>query len=146
MVSGTYDVQTAQEAKAEQERKELLAIQEAARKKEADRQAAPKREEEQKVVEAAPPPKPAVGTSETLSGRSGRYYVVIASSIDGDLIMDYAKELSANGVGTKIIPPFGKSSFHRLAVADGDTYETTQSTADGLKGGDYGDKLWVIKY
>jgi hypothetical protein len=60
--------------------------------------------------------------------------------------MDYAKKLSANGVSTKIIPPFGKSSFHRLAVADGDTYQTTQATADELKGGDYGDKLWVVKY
>ena len=136
----------AQIAKAEQERRELLAIQEEARRKEADRQAALKREEEQKVAEALPPPAPAVGTIETLSGRSGRYYVVIASSIDGDLIMDYAKKLSANGVSTKIIPPFGKSSFHRLAVADGDTYATTQTTADGMKGGDYGDKLWVIKY
>ena len=136
----------AQEAKAEQERKELAAIQEDARRKEADRQAALKRDEEQKVAETAPPPKPAVGTIETLSGRSGRYYVVIASSIDGDLIMDYAKKLSASGVSTKIIPPFGKSSFHRLAVADGDTYQTTQATADELKGGDYGEKLWVVKY
>jgi hypothetical protein len=81
-----------------------------------------------------------------LSGRSGRYYVVVASAIDGDLIMDYAKKLSAKGVSTKIIPPFGKSAFHRLAVADGDTYQTTQETADGLKGGDYGDKVWVVKY
>jgi hypothetical protein len=136
----------AQQAKAEQERKELAAIQEEARRKEAERQAALKSEEEQKVAETAPPPKPAVGNIETLSGRSGRYYVVIASSIDGDLIMDYAKKLSANGVSTKIIPPFGKSSFHRLAVADGDTYQTTQATADELKGGDYGDKLWVVKY
>lgn len=136
----------AQLAKAEQERKELLAIQEEARRKEAERQAALKREEEQQVAEAAPPPKPAVGEIETLSGRSGRYYVVIASSIDGDLIMDYAKKLSANGVSTKIIPPFGKSSFHRLAVAEGDTYQTTQATADELKGGDYGDKLWVVRY
>ena len=136
----------AQQAKAEQERKELAAVQEDARRKEAERQAALKRQEEQKVAEAAPPPKPAIGTIETLSGRSGRYYVVIASSIDGDLIMDYAKRLSANGVSTKIIPPFGKSSFHRLAVADGDTYQTTQAIADELKGGDYGDKLWVVKY
>ena len=92
------------------------------------------------------PPKPAIGTIETLSGRSGRYYVVVASAIDGDLIMDYAKKLSANGVSTKIIPPFGKSKFHRLAVAEGDTYPTTQETADGMKGGDYGDKVWVVKY
>lgn len=133
-------------AKEEQDRKELAAIQEEARRKEAERQAALRREEEQKATEALPPPPSAVGTIETLSGRSGRYYVVIASAIDGDLIMDYAKKLSANGVSTKIIPPFGKSSFHRLAIADGDTYETTQATADGLKGGDYGDKLWVVKY
>jgi hypothetical protein len=60
--------------------------------------------------------------------------------------MDYAKKLSANGVSTKIIPPFGKSSFHRLSIAEGDTYDETQATADGLKGGDYGNKVWVVKY
>jgi hypothetical protein len=136
----------AQLAKKEQEQRELAAIQEEARRKEADRQAALRREEEQKAAAALPPPKPAIGTIETLSGRSGRYYVVIASSIDGDLIMDYAKKLSASGVSTKIIPPFGKSSFHRLTVAEGDTYEATQATADEMKGGDYGDKLWVVKY
>lgn len=136
----------AQLAKQEQERKELLAIQEEARKKEDDRLAALKREEEEKKAAELPPPAPSVGAIETLTGRSGRYYAVVASSIDGDLIMDYAKKLSAKGVSTKIIPPFGKSSFHRLAVADGDTYQTTQTTADGLKGGDYGDKVWVVKY
>ena len=133
-------------AEKEREQKELAAIQEEARRKQADRQAALKREEEQKVAAALPPPAPATGTIVTLSGRSGRYYVVIASSIDGDLIMDYAKKLSGKGVSTKIIPPFGKSSFHRLAVAEGDTYETTQARADELKAGDYGDKLWVVKY
>lgn len=89
---------------------------------------------------------PAAGTIETLSGRTGRYYVVIASSIDGDLIMDYAKKLAAKGTGSKIIPPFGKTKFHRLAVAEGDTYANAQGTADGMKGGDYGDKVWVVKY
>lgn len=89
---------------------------------------------------------PTTGTIETLSGRTGRYYVVIASSIDGDLIMDYAKKLAAKGTGSKIIPPFGKTKFHRLAVAEGDTYANAQGTADGMKGGDYGDKVWVVKY
>jgi len=89
---------------------------------------------------------PAAGTIETLSGRTGRYYVVIASSIDGDLIMDYAKKLAAKGTGSKIIPPFGKTKFHRLAVAEADTYANAQGTADGMKGGDYGDKVWVVKY
>ncbi len=134
-------------AKEERERKELQAIQEEARKKEEERQAAARRaEEERQKAIVAVPPTPAIGTIETLTGRSGRYYAVVASSIDGDLIMDYAKKLSAKGVSTKIIPPFGKTKFHRLAVAEGDTYPTTQATADGLKGGEYGDKVWVVKY
>ncbi len=133
-------------AEEEQERKELVAIQEEARKREEARLAEAKRlESEQKnVVAQAATPK--VGEIETLSGRSGRYYVVVASSIDGDLIMDYAKKLKEKGVSSRIIPPFGRSKFHRIAIADGDTYETTQTTADGLKGGDYGDKIWVVKY
>jgi hypothetical protein len=89
---------------------------------------------------------PAAGTIETLSGRTGRYYVVVASSIDGDLIMDFAKKLAAKGTGSKIIPPFGKTKFHRLAVAEADTYANAQGTADGMKGGDYGEKVWVVKY
>ena len=134
-------------AKQEQERKDILAAQELARKNEDERLAAAKRaEEEAKKAATEVAATPAVGTIGTLSGRSGRYYVVVASSIDGDLIMDYAKKLSTKGVSTKIIPPFGKSSFHRLAIAEGDTYPSTQESADGLKGGDYGDKVWVVKY
>jgi len=135
----------AEEAK---ERRELLAIQEAARKKEADRLIEQQRleEEQRKATEAVGVATPAVGSIETLSGRSGRYYVVVASSIDGDLTMDYAKKLSAKGITTKIIPPFGNSKFHRLAVAEGDTYANAQATADGMKGGEYGDKVWVVKY
>lgn len=88
---------------------------------------------------------PAAGAIETLNERTGRYYVVIASAIDGDLIMDYAKKLSQNGVSAKIIPPYGKVKFHRLTVAEGDTFVATQQTADGLKG-TYNDGAWVIKY
>jgi hypothetical protein len=86
------------------------------------------------------------GSIETLTERTRRYYVVAASAIDGDLLMDKAKVLSQKGVSCKIIPPFGKTKFYRLAIAEGDTYATTQSTADGMKGGDYGDALWVIRY
>lgn len=89
--------------------------------------------------------KPAQGTIEMLEGRTGRYYVVVASNVDDDLLMDYAKGLSGKGVSLKIIPPHGRVRFYRLAIADGDTYASAQATADGLKP-DYGDKLWVSKY
>jgi hypothetical protein len=89
--------------------------------------------------------KPAIGTIETLEGRTGLYYVVVASDIDDDLLMDYAKELSSKGVSSKIIPPHGRVRFYRLAIADGDSFANAQATADGLKT-DYGDRVWVTKY
>ena len=137
-------------AKQAKERRELLAIQEQERKKAEEQRVEQERlaEEQRKnaQAEAEAKAKPPAGTIQTLSGRTGAYYVVVASSIDGDLIMDYAKKLSSKGVTSTIIPPFGKSSFHRLAVAEGDTYANAQATADGMKGGDYGNKVWVVKY
>lgn len=102
-------------------------------------------EEERRRAEAEANAKPKEGSIETLSERTKRYYVVISSSIDSDLVMDYAKKLSASGVNCKIIPPYGKVKFSRLTIAEGDTYANAQSIADGLKG-QYGDGLWVIKY
>lgn len=89
---------------------------------------------------------PKEGSVEALTARTGRYYVVISSAIDDDLIMDYARKLSKNGAVCRIIPPFGKTKFSRLAVDVKDTYADAQSTADGMKGGDYGNDIWVVRY
>jgi hypothetical protein len=126
--------------------RENLALQEAEEQKRLAEQSQREKDEALRNPVTPPAAQPGVGSIETLSGRSGLYYVVIASSIDGDLIMDYAKKLSAKGVTAKIIPPHGKVRFHRLSIAEGETYANAQSTADGMKGGDYGDKLWVTKY
>ncbi|MDV3310223.1 MAG: DUF4366 domain-containing protein [Cyclobacteriaceae bacterium] len=91
------------------------------------------------------PPKPAAGTIDTLTGRTGRYYVIVASNIDDDLLMDFARKLSASGVSSTLIPPHGRVKFYRLAIADGDTYASAQATADGMKA-DYGQDLWVTRY
>lgn len=88
---------------------------------------------------------PESGAIETLSERTGRYYVVVASAIDGDLLMDYARKLSAQGVNTKIIPPYGNVKFHRLTVAEGDTFASAAQIAAELKG-QYSEDLWVIRY
>jgi type IV secretory pathway VirB10-like protein len=137
--------QPEQKALAEKERQEQLA-KEAADKKAKDEEAERLRlAEEQRKADSLANAKPPIGTIETLSERTGRYYVIVASGIDGDLIMDYAKKLSPTGVSTKIIPPNGKIKFYRLAVAEGDTYASTQSTADELKG-QYEGGAWVIKF
>jgi hypothetical protein len=69
----------------------------------------------------------------------------VASAIDGDLLMDYAKRLSSRGVKTKIIAPYGRVKFHRLTVAEGETFAATQQTAEQLKS-EYNEGAWVIKY
>lgn len=88
---------------------------------------------------------PTPGTIEQLTERTRRYYVVIASAIDDDLIMDHAQRLSAGGASPKIIPPFGKSKFYRLAVDVADTFADAQTKADELKA-TYGDAVWVLRY
>jgi len=102
-------------------------------------------EENQRKADSVANAKPPVGTVETLNARTGRYYVVIASSIDGDLIMDYAKRLTDKGQNAKIIAPYGKVRFHRLTVAEGESFAAAQQTAEQLKG-EYSDGIWVIKY
>lgn len=137
--------------KAEKARQEQLAKQEAdkKRKEEAARLAKEKEEAEQKRLEAeraaAANATPAVGTIETLSERTGRYYVVISSAIDDDLTMDYAKKLVVDGTNIRIIPPFGKSKFNRLTIGNFDSYASAQASADEVKV-KYGDGVWVIKY
>jgi hypothetical protein len=134
-------------AKEEQAKKEQLAREAEAARKEADRIAALKREEDEKRrADSLANLKPAAGTIEALSERTGRYYVVVASAIDDDLIHDHAVKLSKAGVTCWIIPPFGKTKFSRLAVDYKDNYTDAQATADGMKGGDYGNDIWVVKY
>ena len=86
-----------------------------------------------------------VGVFEVLAERTGRYYVVAASAVDDDLLIDHAKKLGAKGVSTKLIPPFRKYKFYRLTIADADTFAAAQQLADSKKA-EYTDALWVLKY
>jgi hypothetical protein len=136
--------------KAEAEKTRIEAEQRAAAKKaqeeeenrlRLEREAAEKRRLDSLEAIKTPP----VGNIETLSGRTGRYYVVIASAIDKDLLMDYAKKLSAGGVSSKIIPPYGKHLVSRITIAEGDSFADAQAKADALKA-EYGDAVWVLRY
>jgi hypothetical protein len=120
-----------------------------AEKRNADLEAAAQRqrdEDARRRADSLANATPKEGSVEALTERTGRYYVVIASAIDDDLIMDYARKISKNGAVCRIIPPFGKTKFSRLAVDVKDTYADAQSTADGMKGGDYGNEIWVVRY
>ncbi len=86
-----------------------------------------------------------VGMFEILTERTGRYYVVAASAVDDDLLVDHSKKLAAKGVSTKLIPPFRKYKFYRLTIADADTFAAAQQIADSKKA-EFTDALWVLKY
>jgi hypothetical protein len=141
----------AQKAAADKARMEADALNAAEAKRIADERRAAdekrKREEEdrRRAEELLATAAPAEGTIEVLNARTSRYYVVITSAIDGDLAMDYAKKLSKKGISTKVIPPFGKSKFNRLAIADHSTWAEAQANAESVKS-EYGDAVWVIKY
>jgi len=129
--------------------KELAAKAEIEKKKKAEeaaRLAKLKEEEEaRRREEEAKNAKPAIGTIEVLSAATGRYYVVAVSSVDDDLLMDEAQRMSANGVSTKIIPPFGKWKFYRLSISDYETFPLAQASVEETKG-NYGGQLWVMRY
>jgi len=128
-----------QEQEAKQEAKKA--------QEEAVRLANLRQEEERQrlAAEAVANAKPKEGTIEVLSSPTKRFYVVISSAVDADLTMDYAKKLSAKGVSSKLIPPFGKWKFNRLAIGDYDSFDAAQSQANVVKA-DYGNAVWVIRY
>lgn len=136
--------------------KEQARIEKLKKEEEAKRLAAEKKAEEERLAQEAADreaarlaaeeaAKPKIGTVETITARTGRYYVVIASDIDGDLAMDFANKLTKTGVSIKIIPPYGTSKFHRITVDNLDTWAAAENRANELKS-EYGENVWVIKY
>lgn len=85
------------------------------------------------------------GTINTLTERSGNSFVVVASFVDTDIAMDYAKKLAADGKSPTIIPPFGNGLFSRVAIAGFPTVAAATQNLDNYKS-DYGDDVWVLKY
>ena len=85
------------------------------------------------------------GVVEVLSGRTGKFYIVVASNIDEDLARDYADKLSKNGETAVVIPAYKKGAYTKVTVGGAfDSASTAQSQADQIKG-QY-TNAWVIKY
>ena len=93
----------------------------------------------QQVVQSNP------GTVNSLTDRTGNFYIVIGSFLDGDMAMDYATELSNEGKSPSIIPPFGKAVTHRVAIAGYASLAESQQAVGGFKA-EYGEDIWILKY
>ncbi len=101
------------------------------------------------IVQAPPvetkPATPSVGQIDTITSRTGRYYVIISTSIDDDLAHDYAKKLSKQGVNCTILGSSAKKGYHQLSVADFGTLKEANDKAAELRD-TYGKNVWVMKY
>jgi len=85
-------------------------------------------------------------TIETIDAPTGLYHVIIASCVDYDLVMDYAKKLVKKSISSKIIMPIpGKKPFVRLSVGKHKTFHEASARMHDLKS-EYGDSIWVMKY
>ncbi|WP_084370484.1 hypothetical protein [Reichenbachiella faecimaris] len=85
------------------------------------------------------------GTVETLSSATGRFYVVVSSSIDGDLAMDYGNKMAEEGNSVKIIEPYGSIKFYRVSLGDYDNWDNAIAASTSFSSID-GDAVWVLEY
>lgn len=87
----------------------------------------------------------AAGVVETISSPTGRFYVIVSSSIDDDLALDYAKKIVSQGEDAKIVEHEASSHFYyRVALGDYATQELAEAAASSF--GEYGSAIWVLKY
>ena len=89
--------------------------------------------------------KRAAGIIETISTRTGRFYIILSSSIDDDLALDYAKKLVSQGVDTKIIEHDDSNHlYYRVAVGDFSTQKQADESVPSYS--TYSSEIWVLKY
>lgn len=87
----------------------------------------------------------AAGVVETVSSRSGRFYIIVSSSIDEDLASDYAKKLAKDGNNVKIIEHDSPDHlYYRVAVGDYDNLQ--QATASLPSFSSFGEGVWVLRF
>jgi hypothetical protein len=87
----------------------------------------------------------ATPTIETINAPTGLYHIIVASCIDHDLIMDYAKKLVTKGFSSKIIASENNKHFVRLSIAQTKTWKEASIQMNELKS-EFGNNIWILKY
>lgn len=83
---------------------------------------------------------------ERVSSPVGRTFVIVASFVDYDLAMDYARQLEAQGTGAKILDPTQRAPLiHRVAIADFGSFTEGMQNIESYRA-EYGENVWILKY
>lgn len=121
-------------------------------KKEEPKKVEPKKEEPKKEVAKKPEPKPqpkpvqkAAGEITSVTGRTGKTYIVIGSFFDSDLAQDFARKLSEDSRSPIVISPFGESKFYRVAIAEFANFADAKASLETYKS-EFGQDIWPLKY
>lgn len=89
--------------------------------------------------------KRAAGIVETVSSSTGRFYIIVSSSIDDDLAMDYANKLAQEGNNVKIIEhDTDKHLYYRVSVGDYAAREAAEAALASYS--NFGKGVWVLEY
>ena len=89
--------------------------------------------------------KRAAGIIETVSSPTGRFYVIVSSSIDDDLAMDFARKLSEEGNNVKLVEHSANElPYYGVSLGDFDTWDEAVQASSSLSINENG--AWVLKY
>ncbi|WP_370086853.1 hypothetical protein [Ekhidna sp.] len=94
---------------------------------------------------AAREAKKAAGVVETVSSPTGRFYLIVSSSIDDDLAMDYAGKLAKEGNDVKLVAHNANElPFYGVSLGDYATWDEAVAASASFSG--YENGVWVLKY
>lgn len=143
---GYYRPQQQEIADAEKAKQEQIAADKAAEaavlKAERDKAAAAAAEEARLAAEAEELAKAGV---QILTERSGRYYIILESFIDGDFAKDFGNKIAKEGTPSFLIPPYSKKKMQRVGIGSYDSHGEAQSALNDLPS-EFGTGKWILKY
>ncbi len=87
----------------------------------------------------------AAGFIETIPSPTNRYYIIVSSSVDDDLAVDYATKLANEGNSVMIIEHnYNALPFFGVSLGDYDTQAQAEAALPLFS--QYTDEAWVLKY
>ena len=85
------------------------------------------------------------GRKEVLSTRTGRYYVVVGSFLDGDFAEDFTNQLVSKGHDVRLLMPVGDILYHRVAISESPNYQEAVQDAERWKA-EFGGSVWALRH
>lgn len=80
-----------------------------------------------------------------LEERTGRYYIVLESFIDGDFAKDFGDKIAKEGTPSFLIPPYSKKKMQRVGIGGYESIDDAKMALNELPD-EFGKGKWILKY